>query len=110
VATPGSGAPHDRELSSVADAMRADIAELGELVGIEGSLAAIALKLGEAIDDADDPKLLPGLSREARSTLTELTLSLNPRTPPRGQTPPAAAGGEVTENEPDGWSGMDAPV
>ena len=104
------GEPKEREPVIVAEAIAADIEAMGELVGIEGSLAAIALKLGEAIDDVDDPRVLASLSREARSTLTELVVSLNPRTPAReGTTAPAASTGEVND-EADTWSGMDHPA
>lgn len=94
---------------SVAEAFRADINALGELVGIEGSLASMALKLGKAIDTATDPKELAALSREARSTLTDLTLSLKPRLPPGGERSPGGNGSEVSDGK-DGWSGMDMPV
>lgn len=104
--------PSGAELpDTVEKAMLGDIEALGELFGIEGSLAAIALKLGRAIDDANDPRELAALSREARSTLTDLTASVHPPTrvpATAGQPRPAGPGSEV--NGDDGWSGMDMPV
>ena len=95
------------DTDSVAAAIRADIEAMGELVGIEGSLAAMAIKLGTLIDDEPDPKVVATLIREARTTLTDLTLSLSPRSPKEEpKTEPAA--GEVSDA--DGWSGMDHPA
>lgn len=105
-AAPGAGATQT-QLAKVAAAIAADIEAMDELVGIEGSLAAMAIRLGELIDAEVDPKVIATLIREARTTLTDLTISLSPRQTPAER--PAPTGGEVTD-EPDGWTGMDKPV
>lgn len=58
----------------VETAVRNDIEELGDLVGVEPSLAATALLLAEAIDGAGnvDMRLLAPLTKELRATLKAL--------------------------------------
>jgi hypothetical protein len=97
------------EADSVAAAIRADIEAMDELVGIEGSLAAMAIKLGTLIDGELDPKVVATLIREARTTLTDLTLSLSPRRSPKEEPKTEPAAGEVNDAA-DGWSGMDHPA
>lgn len=114
----GKGPPAEAVWTSGADlpdtvekAMLGDIEALGQLFGIEGSLAAIALKLGRAIDGADDPRELAALSREARSTLTDLKASVQPPSrAPATPNPPRPTGPGSEVNGDDGWSGMDMPV
>lgn len=56
-------------------AVRDDIEMLGDLTGVEASLAQIAYKLAEAVDagGGEDGKQLHALARELRATLKELT-------------------------------------
>jgi hypothetical protein len=56
----------------VESAVRDDIGELGDLVGLEPSLAATAYRLAQAIDADEDGRLLPSLTKELRSTLKAL--------------------------------------
>lgn len=59
---------------NVEAAVRSDIEELGDLVGVEPSLAATAIKLAKAIDQGggDDGRMLPALTRELRITMKTL--------------------------------------
>ncbi|HZN76012.1 MAG TPA: hypothetical protein VFC00_30645 [Micromonosporaceae bacterium] len=59
---------------TVKSVVQSDIDELGDLIGIEPSLAATALKLAEAIDTGggEDGRMLPALTRELRITLKAL--------------------------------------
>ncbi|MER6892013.1 hypothetical protein [Streptomyces halstedii] len=56
---------------SVEQAVRADLAALGDLEGCERSLAQLAYRLAQQIDRAkgEDVRLLPSLSRELRAAL-----------------------------------------
>ncbi|GII89638.1 hypothetical protein Ssi03_76280 [Sphaerisporangium siamense] len=58
----------------VADAVRADIEALGDLVGVEPSLAQMACRLAMEIDagGGEDHRLLSQLNRELRATLAQL--------------------------------------
>jgi hypothetical protein len=56
----------------VESAVRDDIGELGDLVGLEPSLAATAYRLAQAIDADEDGRQLPALTKELRSTLKAL--------------------------------------
>lgn len=56
----------------VEKAARADIEELGDLVGVEPTLAATAVELAKAIDSGEDFRQLAGLAKELRSTLKSL--------------------------------------
>jgi len=56
----------------VETAVRDDIGELGDLVGLEPSLAATAHRLAQAIDDGEDERQLPALAKELRATLKAL--------------------------------------
>jgi len=70
---------------SVEAAVRSDIEQLGDLVGVEPSLSEMAYTLAHRIDAAatgrcdtcgeaiaQDDKLLPQLNRELRATLAQL--------------------------------------
>lgn len=59
---------------NVEAAVRSDIEELGDLAGVEPSLAATAIKLAKAIDlgGGDDGRMLPALTRELRITMKTL--------------------------------------
>lgn len=59
---------------NVESAVRSDIDELGDLVGVEPSLAATALTLAKAIDQGggEDGRMLPALTRELRITMKAL--------------------------------------
>lgn len=57
----------------VESAVRDDISELGDLVGLEPSLAATAYRLASAVDDdGEDGRQLPALAKELRATLKAL--------------------------------------
>lgn len=56
---------------TVEAAVKSDIEDLGDLVGVEPSLAAAAIKLAQAID-GDDGRMLPALTRELRITMKAL--------------------------------------
>jgi hypothetical protein len=56
----------------VESAVRDDIGELGDLIGLEPSLAAAAYRLAQAIDADEDARQLPALTKELRSTLQAL--------------------------------------
>ncbi|MET7643038.1 hypothetical protein ABZS83_05215 [Streptomyces sp. NPDC005426] len=55
-------------------AVRSDIEQLGDLVGVEPSLSEMAFTLAREIDagGGDEGKLLPQLNRELRQTLAQL--------------------------------------
>ncbi|MGW3346784.1 helix-turn-helix domain-containing protein [Nonomuraea rubra] len=77
---------------SVAAAVLADIEALGDLVGLEPSLAQMALRLAVEIDHGGDGgKLLPALNRELRITLQQL------------------ADGRQDEDDDDGLGDLDSP-
>ena len=59
---------------TVKSVVQSDIEELGDLVGVEPTLAAVAARLAEAIDKAaiEEPRILPALAKELRSTLRVL--------------------------------------
>lgn len=59
---------------SVESAVKTDIEELGDLAGVEPTLAAVAGCLAAAIDKAavEDPRILPALTRELRITMKAL--------------------------------------
>ncbi|MGW0805961.1 hypothetical protein [Nonomuraea sp. NPDC002799] len=61
-------------MGPVEKAVRDDVEELGDLVGVEPSLSEMAYKLAEQVDagGGEDGKLLPQLSRELRATLAQL--------------------------------------
>ncbi|OQR64770.1 hypothetical protein B6E66_07370 [Streptomyces maremycinicus] len=72
-------------MGSVEDAVRSDVEQLGDLVGIEPSLSAMAYSLARRIDAAAtgqcdtcgeavavEDKLLPQLNRELRQTLAQI--------------------------------------
>ncbi|MFE7791307.1 hypothetical protein [Streptomyces sp. NPDC057460] len=58
----------------VEEAVRSDIEQLGDLVGVEPSLSEMAFTLAREIDagGGDESKLLPQLNRELRQTLAQL--------------------------------------
>jgi hypothetical protein len=45
---------------------------LGELSPLETTLVETAYRLAEAIDDGEDPRALPALTKELRATVQEL--------------------------------------
>jgi hypothetical protein len=72
-------------MGAVEDAVRADIEQLGDLVGVEPSLTEVAYALAGRIDAArtaecetcgeaipQEDRLLPQLTRELRQTLAQL--------------------------------------
>ena len=72
-------------MGSVEDAVRSDVEQLGDLVGVEPSLTELAFTLAARIDGAastecetcgepiaQDDRLLPQLTRELRQTLAQL--------------------------------------
>jgi len=72
-------------MGSVEDAVRSDVEQLGDLVGVEPSLTELAFTLASRIDAAataqcetcgepvaQDDRLLPQLTRELRQTLAQL--------------------------------------
>ncbi|MEU0102402.1 hypothetical protein [Streptomyces sp. NPDC006267] len=74
-------------MGSVEEAVRSDVEQLGDLVGVEPSLSEMAYTLahqidlaatgeceacGEAIPRGDDGRTLPQLNRELRQTLAQL--------------------------------------
>jgi hypothetical protein len=74
-------------MGPVEKAVRDDIEQLGDLVGVEPSLSEMAYRLarevdgvagraceacGEPVAAPDDAKLLPALSKELRATLAQL--------------------------------------
>lgn len=58
----------------VEEAVRSDVEQLGDLVGVEPSLSEMAFTLAREIDagGGDESKLLPQLNRELRQTLAQL--------------------------------------
>ncbi|MEV3980789.1 hypothetical protein [Nonomuraea sp. NPDC049758] len=61
-------------MGPVEKVVRDDVEELGDLVGIEPSLAEMAYRLAREIDagGGEEGKLLPQLNRELRQTLAQL--------------------------------------
>lgn len=59
-------------MTGVLGAVRDDIDLLGDLAGIDPSLAQIAYQLAEQVDACEDPKVLPPLVRQLRSTLKDI--------------------------------------
>jgi transcriptional regulator with XRE-family HTH domain len=57
---------------SVVQAVESDLEALGDLVGIEPSLAAVALALAREMDAPEGGTSLPSLARELRAVLAEL--------------------------------------
>lgn len=51
---------------------RDDLARLGELSPLETTLVETAYRLASAIDDGEDPRALPALTKELRATVQEL--------------------------------------
>ncbi|MEU9888663.1 helix-turn-helix transcriptional regulator [Sphaerisporangium sp. NPDC051011] len=70
----GQAPPGPPVNASVAAAVREDIEALGDLTGLEPSLAQMACRLATAIDagGGEDGRLLPALNRELRATLAQL--------------------------------------
>lgn len=59
---------------TVVSSVQSDIDELGDLTGIEPTLAAAALRLAKEIDsDEADGRTLPALVKELRMILKQLT-------------------------------------
>lgn len=59
---------------TVVSSVQSDIDELGDLTGIEPTLAAAALRLAKEIDSEEaDGRTLPGLVKELRMILKQLT-------------------------------------
>jgi predicted RNA-binding Zn ribbon-like protein len=58
----------------VEEAVRGDVEQLGDLVGVEPSLSEMAYRLAQEIDagGGEDGKQLPQLNRELRQTLAQL--------------------------------------
>ncbi|MFE2360129.1 hypothetical protein [Streptomyces virginiae] len=61
-------------MGPVEQAVRDDVEQLGDLVGVEPSLTELAYRLATEIDvlTSEDNKLLANLSRELRLTLAQL--------------------------------------
>lgn len=74
-------------MGSVEKAVRDDVEQLGDLVGVEPSLSEVAYRLAREIDNAngrtcqgcgelipsqEEARTLPGLSKELRATLAQL--------------------------------------
>ncbi|MFD8882377.1 hypothetical protein ACFV0H_07615 [Streptomyces erythrochromogenes] len=61
-------------MGPVEKAVRDDVEQLGDLVGVEPSLTELAYRLATEIDllTSEDNKLLANLSRELRLTLAQL--------------------------------------
>lgn len=61
-------------MGPVEQAVRTDVEQLGDLVGVEPSLSEMAYTLAKEIDGGggDEGKLLPQLNRELRATLAQL--------------------------------------
>lgn len=59
---------------AVEQRVRADVAELGDLDGVDPTLAELAYRLAAEIDGAsgEDRRMLPALSRELRAVLARL--------------------------------------
>ncbi|MEV4059714.1 helix-turn-helix domain-containing protein [Nonomuraea dietziae] len=65
---------------SVAAAVQADIEAMGDLVGLEPSLAAMACRMAVEIDNGggEDGRQLPALNRELRATIAQLLAARQP--------------------------------
>lgn len=63
-----------RPPGAVEQAVRDDVEQLGDLVGVEPSLSEMAYTLAREIDagGGEEGKLLPQLNRELRQTLAQL--------------------------------------
>lgn len=63
-----------RPAGPVEEAVRSDVEQLGDLVGVEPSLSEMAFTLAREIDagGGDEGRLLPQLNRELRQTLAQL--------------------------------------
>jgi hypothetical protein len=61
-------------MGPVEEAVRSDVEQLGDLVGVEPSLSEMAYRLAKDIDGGggEDGRLLPALNRELRATLAQL--------------------------------------
>jgi hypothetical protein len=61
-------------VGAVERAVRDDVEQLGDLVGVEPTLAQMAYRLAREIDagGGEDGKQLPQLNRELRQTLAQL--------------------------------------
>lgn len=61
-------------MGPVEKAVRDDVEQLGDLVGVEPSLTELAYRLATEVDQLsdEDTKLLANLSRELRLTLAQL--------------------------------------
>lgn len=61
-------------MGPVEEAVRSDVEQLGDLVGVEPSLSQMAYSLAREIDGggSEDGKTLPTLNRELRQTLAQL--------------------------------------
>ncbi|MET9705361.1 MULTISPECIES: hypothetical protein [Streptomyces griseus group] len=61
-------------MGPVEEAVRSDVDQLGDLVGVEPSLSEMAYALAREIDGGggEDGKTLPQLNRELRQTLAQL--------------------------------------
>lgn len=61
-------------MGPVEKAVRDDVEQLGDLVGVEPSLSEMAYRLAQEIDagGGEEGKLLPQLNRELRQTLAQL--------------------------------------
>lgn len=56
----------------VETAVRNDIKDLGDLVGMEPTLAALAVRIANEIDAGEDAKQLAANGKELRATLKQL--------------------------------------
>jgi hypothetical protein len=67
-------APVEQERGPVEQAVRDDVEQLGDLVGVEPSLSEMAFTLAREIDagGGEDGKQLASLNRELRQTLAQL--------------------------------------
>ncbi|MFE7559657.1 hypothetical protein [Kitasatospora sp. NPDC057500] len=63
-----------RSAGPIEEAVREDIEALGDLLGVEASLAAMAIRLAVELDagGGEDGRQVPALNRELRSTLKQL--------------------------------------
>lgn len=61
-------------MGPVEQAVRSDVEQLGDLVGVEPSLSEMAYRVARKIDDGggEEGRLLPALNRELRATLQQL--------------------------------------
>lgn len=66
--------PAGREPGPVERAVRDDVEQLGDLVGVEPTLSEMAFTLAREIDagGGEDGRQLPQLNRELRQTLAQL--------------------------------------